>query len=58
VLFLLYLGLQRRGVTYFDPGGAFSGSGALLHPPGKQALPPPGPPQIGRTQQRALPPKK
>jgi hypothetical protein len=58
LLFVLHLALQRRGVGYYDPGGAFGG-GPMLPPPGKQRLPAPGPPQIGRSRRLALPgPKK
>jgi hypothetical protein len=57
-LFVLYTALQRRGASYFDPGGGFSGSGPVLPAPGKR-LPAPGPPQIGRSRRSALPgPKK
>jgi hypothetical protein len=52
---------ERRSPVYYERG-----SDKLMLPPGKQALPQPGPPQIGRappaitsTQRRALPgPKK
>jgi hypothetical protein len=58
LLYLAYLALvRRRGEAYFDPGGAFS-SGPILPAPGKRALQRPGPLQIGRTRQRALPPKR
>jgi hypothetical protein len=58
LLFVLHLALQRRGGGYYDPGGAFGG-GPMLPPPGKQRLPAPGPPQIGRSRRPALPgPKK
>jgi hypothetical protein len=51
-LYLVYLGLmQSRGEAYFDPGGAFGGGGPMLPPRGKQALPAPGPRQIGRSNQ-------
>jgi hypothetical protein len=56
LLFVVHLALQRRGTGYFDPGGSFSGSGPLLPVPGKQALPVPGPRQIGKSQRPA--PKK
>jgi hypothetical protein len=56
LLFVLHLALQRRGAGYYDPGGSFSGSGPVLPAPGKQALPVPGPRQIGKSQRPA--PKK
>jgi hypothetical protein len=57
LLYVIYAGLQRRGAAYFDPGGVFGGS--MLPAPGKQALPVPGPRQIGKSQRPALPgPKK
>jgi hypothetical protein len=59
LLFVLHLALQRRGASYYDPGGAFTGSGSLLPAPGKRTLRGPGPPQIGRSRRPALPgPKK
>jgi hypothetical protein len=55
LLFVLHLALQRRGAGYYDPGGAFGGSGPVLPAPGKQALPGPAPRQITRPQRPALP---
>lgn len=50
LLYLVYLGLERRrGAAYFNPGGVFGGGGPKLPPPGKQALPPPAAPQINGT---------
>jgi hypothetical protein len=58
-LFVLYAALQRRGAGYYDPGGVFGGGRPALPAPGKQALPPPTAPQIGRWRRPALPgPKK
>jgi hypothetical protein len=58
LLFVLHLALQRSGAGYYDPGGAFGGSGPVLPASGKR-LPAPGPRQIGKSQRPALPgPKK
>jgi hypothetical protein len=58
LLYVFYFALERRGAACFDLGGAFGG-GPMLPPPGKQRLPAPGPPQIGRSRRPALPgPKK
>jgi hypothetical protein len=54
VLCIIGLCSERRSPVYFDHGGD-----KLMLPPGKQALPPPGAPQIGRSRRPALPgPKK
>jgi hypothetical protein len=58
-LYVIYAALQRRGATYFDPGGVFGGGGPALPPPRKQPLRPPAAPQIGRSRRPGLPgPKK
>jgi hypothetical protein len=58
-IFVVYLALQRRGASYFDPGGAFGGGGPALPAPSTQRLPAPGARQIGKPQRPALPgPKK
>jgi hypothetical protein len=53
---------ERRRPVYFGDGGdpfVLGGDKPSLPPPAKQALPPPGPRQIGQAQRRALPgPKK
>jgi hypothetical protein len=57
-LYLIYFALQRRGASFYDPGGAFGG-GPVLPAPSTQRLPAPGARQIGKSQRSALPgPKK
>jgi hypothetical protein len=59
LLYVIYAALQRRGAGYYDPGGVFGNGRPALPPPGKQALPAPGLPQIGRSRRPVLPgPKK
>jgi hypothetical protein len=48
LLYLLYLGMQRGSSGYLDDGSMWLGGDKALPPPGKQRLPRPGPPQIGR----------
>jgi hypothetical protein len=53
-IYLLYAGLQRRGASFYDPGGVFGG-GPVLPAPSTQRLPAPGARQIGKSQRSALP---
>jgi hypothetical protein len=56
LLYLVYLGLERRrGAAYFDPGGVFGGGGPALPAPGKRVLPAPRPRQITMSRRPTLP---
>jgi hypothetical protein len=54
-IYVIHLALQRRGASYYDPGGAFGGP--VLPAPSTQRLPAQGQPRIGCTQRQALPRK-
>jgi hypothetical protein len=55
LLYLLYLGMQRRSSSYLDARDAFGNGPPRLPPPGKQRLPARGPRPITRSQRPALP---
>jgi hypothetical protein len=57
ILFLVYVRLQRRVPVYFDDDPIMLGGDPprSLPPPGRQALPPLGTPQIGRVSTASAP---